>query len=376
MKNNPCINIPVSRPAVGKEELLKVKEVFATGWLGMGSVVFKFEEELKKILNTKYVIAVNTGTSALHISLDSLGLKPQDEVIVPSLTFVASLQAIVQCRARPVFCDVYEDTLNMDVEDASRKVTKKTRVIMPVHYSGLPCMMHEIIAIAKNKGITIVEDAAHAFGSYYDGKKIGSIGDITCFSFDPIKNITCGEGGAVSTNNKVIADKIINKRVLGINKDTWHRYKNRRTWQYEVNMSGFRYHMSNINAAIGLEQLKKMDKFIERKRKIVRQYDEAFKNIGGLEPVRRDYETTAPFNYIIKVKNGRDRLMEFLKTFGIETGIHYIPNHLQPFFAKYKVKLPATEKVFKEMLTLPLYYDMSETDVLFVIEKVKTFFKK
>lgn len=368
--------IPIARPSIGEEELSEVKKTFASGWLGMGATVFEFEKLLKQYLEVENIIAVNTGTSALHIALDAFGIKQGDEVIVPSLTFIGSIQAIIACGARPVFCDVKEDTLNIDIEDMAKRITRHVKAIMPVHYGGLPCKMDELLKIAQDKQILVIEDAAHAFGSTYKGRKIGTFGDATCFSFDPIKNITCGEGGAVVVKSKEIAQNIIKKRILGIDRDTWHRYKEERSWFYEVVTSGFRYHMSNINASIGLVQLRKLDKFLEKKRAIVKKYDEAFKEISNIELLFRNYEETAPFNYVIKIKNGqRDKLLEYLKRSGVEAGINYIPNHLQPLFKDFKTELPVTERVWKEIISLPLYFDMSDDDVTTVIDKVKLFLK-
>jgi len=364
-----------AKPSIGNEELTNIKAVFDTAWLGMGSTVFEFEKAVSDSLGARHTIAVNTGTAALHIALDALDLQPSDEVIVPSLTFAASIQAIMSCNARPVFCEVDESTLNISIEDVKEKITKKTKAIMPVHYGGQPCDMDELLAIAQQHSLHIVEDAAHAFGSLYKGKKIGSFGDITCFSFDPIKNITCGEGGAVVTNSEELAQRVIKKRILGIDKDTWRRYKNERSWFYEVVDKGFRYHMSNINAAIGLAQLKKADGFAARKRQICRDYDAAFKGIEHIELLRRDYETIFPFNYVIKVKDDRDALLERLKENEIDAGIHYIPNHLQPVFKEYTLALPVTERLFGQILTLPLYSDMQDSDVAKIIEAVKSFKK-
>lgn len=367
--------IPVARPSIGKEELEAVGKVFETGWLGMGSLVKDFEDEIKKLLGVKNAIAVNTGTSALHIALDAIGLKEGDEVIVPSLTYAASIQAIVACRAIPVFCDVCPHTLNMDIENVKRKITKKTKVIIPVHYSGLPCKMDELMEIAESNKIHLVEDACHAFGSTYKGKKIGSFGDLTCFSFDPIKIITCGEGGVVVTNNDELAQIITKKRILGIDKDTWSRYKHERKWFYAVDILGFRYHMSNINAAIGLVQLKKLDKFLKRRKSIVKRYDERLKEISNVELICHNYENTAPFNYITKVKRDREGLMKYLKENGIDSGIHYIPNHLQPFFQRYSEKLPVTEEIFEQILTLPLYYDLIDAEIDKIVDCIRAFYK-
>lgn len=369
--------IPNARPSVGEEELSEIRKVFATGWLGMGSVVFEFENALKNYLGAKFVVAVNTGTSALHIALSALKLGPKDEVIVPSLTFAASIQAILAAGARPVFCDIEADTLNLDLNDVKKKITSRTKAIMPVHYSGLSCDMDGLMDIAYSRKIRIVEDAAHAIGSLYKGKKIGSIGDITCFSFDPIKNLTCGEGGAVVLSDEPLYQEILRKRILGIDKDTWQRYKNQRSWFYEVVTTGFRYHLSNINAAIGLAQLKKMDKFIARKKELVRAYDQAFSKVKQVELLRHDYESTAFFNYIIRVKGGlRDALLEYLNVNGVGAGIHYIPNHLQPLFKKFRGGVPVTDKVWAEIITLPLYYDMAGRDQAVVINQVQEFFKK
>lgn len=369
--------IPVSKPSIGAEELEAVKKVFDTAWLGLGSTVFEFENKLKEYLGAKNVIAVNTGTSALHIVLDAFGVAEGDEVIVPSLTFCASIQVITALRAIPVFCEIDPDTLNIDLTDVKKLITPKTKAIIPVHYRGNSCDMDGLMDIGRKHNILIIEDAAHAFGSSYKGKKIGGFGDATCFSFDPIKNITCGEGGAVVLSDDVIAEDIRRKRILGIDKDTWHRYKNDRSWFYEVTTQGYRYHMSNINAAIGLAQLKKLDKFIERKQNIVKAYDEAFDDVRGLKVLKWNLDETAPFTYIIRVlEDKRGGMMSFLKEKGIGAGVHYIANHIQPFFSGYSHRsMPATEMLWKEILTLPLYFDMTEEDVNMVIRSVIDFFK-
>jgi perosamine synthetase len=367
--------IPVQRPFIGKEELASVERVFASRWLGMGAVTKEFERELREFLGVKYAIAVNSGTSALHIALDSL-VRRGDEVIVPSLTFVASIQAILTAGAKPVFCDVCEDTFNMDVEDALSRITSYTKVLMPVHFGGTACQMDKLLCAVKQKGIWIVEDAAHAFGSTYKGQKIGTLGDITCFSFDPVKNVTCGEGGAVVTDSDKIAQVIITKRVLGIDKDSWSRLGRSNNWLYNVVMPGFRYHMSNINAAIGIEQLKRFELFKRRKQLIVSRYDEAFGQISGLKLRKSKPNETFPFFYVVRVlDNSRDDMMAHLQAKGIVTGLHYIPNHLHKAFADFRESLPVSERLYKEMITLPLYYEMSDQNVMDVIDAVKSFFK-
>lgn len=363
--------IKVSRGCLGEEELAEVKEAFDYGYFGLAAKVLEFEEELRKYLGAQYVVATNTGTSALHLALDALGIGEGDEVIVPSLTFVSSFQAISATGATPVPCDIYPDTLLMDIDDAQRRITSRTKAIMPVHYTGNPCNMNALMTISKEHNARIVEDAAHALGSYYQGRKIGSFGDITCFSFDSIKTITCGEGGAIVCQDAGLADRLRQKRLLGIDRKS-HTYSwKERSWFYQVRTRGFRYHMSNINAAIGLAQLKKIDSFISRRKEICRRYDSAFKEIPAISCLPINYDEVAPHIYVIRVKNGcRNDLMEYLKSLDIETGINYIPNHLHQFYANKAISLPETEKAYQEILTLPLHFGLSDDDVAKVIQGV------
>lgn len=363
--------IKVSQGCLGEEELAQVKEAFAYGYFGLAYKVLEFEDEVKKYIGAGHVVATSTGTSALHLALDALGIKAGDEVIVPSLTFVASFQAISATGATPVSCDVYPDTLLMNIEDVQKRITPRTKAIMPVHYVGNPCDMDALLKIKEEHNIRIVEDAAHAFGSYYKGKKIGSFGDITCFSFDSIKNITCGEGGAICCWDGELAELLRQKRSLGIDRRSHTLPWKERSWSFEVRTQGFRYHMSNINAAIGLAQLKKIEQFISRRREICRRYDSAFKEIPAISCLRVNYDEVAPHIYVIRVKdNRRDELMSRLKSLDIETGINYIPNHLHPFYRSNATSLPETEKAYREILTLPLHCGLSDADVARVIQRV------
>ncbi len=359
--------IPVSKPSLGNEELELVKRVFDSDWLGSGAQVIEFEKKLEDFLDSKHVVAVNTGTSALHLALEVSGVGPGHEVIVPSLTFCASVQAIIMSGARPVFCEVSPETLCADPGDIEKLITKNTKAIMPVHFGGIAALMNKILELGKKHNIAVVEDAAHAFGSSFKGSKIGSFGHLTCFSFDPIKNITCGEGGAISTSDEELSNLIIKKRVLGID---------RKKKSYEVTTQGYRYHMSNINAAIGLAQLKKITAFRDSKIRTVKLYNEAFSMIEEISLLDWNLPETFPFIYVIRVPaHKRDALMKFLEQKGISTSINYIPNHLQPFFRNGQ-KLPVTEKLFTEIITLPLFVDMTDDEVEFVIGEVKRFFKR
>ena len=367
--------IKVSRGCLGSEELVEVQSAFEYGYFGLASKVDEFEEALRDYLEASHVIATNTGTTALHLALDALGVGAGDEVIVPSLTFVASFQAISATGAKPVACEVLPDTLLMDMKDVENRLTAKTKAVMPVHYAGNPCDMNTLCKLKDAHGFHIVEDAAHAFGSTYNGNKIGGFGDIACFSFDSIKNITCGEGGAIICNDGSLDKLLRTKRLLGMERETqtsesWKE----RGWMYDVVSQGFRYHMSNINAAIGLAQLRKADRFIARRREICKTYDEAFQGTSGIKRLSIDYSVVAPHIYVVRVLAGRrDALSQFLKNKDIETGVAYIPNHFHSFYREEGLVLPETEKAFEEILSLPLHFEISDEDLQCVIDSVSEF---
>ena len=365
--------IKVARGCLGEEELKAVKEAFEYGYFGLAYKVNEFEGALKEYLGTDgEVVATNTGTSALHLALASLGIGKGDEVIVPSFTFVASVQAIEMCGATPVLCEVNPETFLMDVKDVKKKITSKTKAIIPVHYSGCACDMDALLKIKEETGIRIVEDAAHAIGSLYNGKKVGSFGDITCFSFDSIKVITCGEGGAIVTNDSSVIETARMKRLLGIDRKTMHT-KNwkERSWIYDVPTVGFRYHMSNINAAIGCEQLKKIDRFIAKRRELCKIYNEELANIKGIKTLPMNLEEVAPFMYPISVLEGkRDQVKAYLQEKDIETGISYIPNHIFSLL-KSEETMAISDKIFSEILCLPMHYELSEEDIKEVCDRLK-----
>lgn len=368
------IRIPSHRPCLGPAELDGVRQVLESRWLGRGRLTKEFEDRLAAYLGARYVIAVNSGTAALHLALDALELEAGDEVIVPSLTFVSSVQAILAAGGRPVFCEVNPATLNLDPGDAAACWSGRTRAILAVHYGGRICDMEGLRRLAAARGIRLVEDAAHAFGSGAPGARAGTLGDIGCFSFDPIKNITCGGGGAVVTNHVDLAERIRARHNVGLETDSWSRLTGERPWFYRVVEPGYRYYLSNLNAAIGLVQLGRMEEFRARKQAVVRRYDEAFSAIEGLAVIRHDLEDVFPFNYVVRVLGGRrDALMRHLKERGIGTTIQFIPNHLQPVFAPFARPLPVTERLYEEILTLPLYVEMTDADVEEVIGEVKAF---
>jgi perosamine synthetase len=369
------IRIPVHRPSFDEQEVTAVSRVLDSRWVGMGALTEEFEGKLRAILRVRHVLAVSNCTAALHLSLDALELAPGDEVIVPSLTYVSSAQAILAAGARPVFCDVGEEYLLASPEDVAKCVTARTRAVVLVHYGGRVCDVAGVRQALGSRPINIVEDAAHAFGSVTAAGPAGSLGDVGCLSFDPIKNITCIEGGAVATNDDEVARKVRLRRNVGVSVDAWTRSATDRPWYYEVREAGLRNILPNLNASIGLTQLEKLERFRSRRLEIVRQYDQAFRFLPGVATIRHDPPGVFPFNYVLRVLDGRrDGLAGHLGERGIGTSVNYIPCHMQPLFASERIPLSVTERLYGEILTLPLYTEMAEEDVTTVIDAVSRFF--
>lgn len=365
--------IRLSKSSISQAEKDAVLKVLDKEYLGMGEEVKLFEEKIKNYLQTDMdVVCVSTGTSALHLALSALGLKDSDEVLVPSLTYVASYQAISATGAKPVSCEVNPDTLFIDVEDAKSKITENTKVIMPVHYASSSKGMDEVYKLATEFNLRVVEDAAQAFGSKRDKRLVGSAGDIICFSFDGIKNITSGEGGSILSNDKEFIQKVQDGRLLGVEKDTDKRYSGQRSWDFDVHQQGFRYHMSNIMAAIGIVQIDRIESFKIKRQGIAKKYIQAFKDTENIKSLDFDFDDVLPHIFVIKAKK-RTELREYLILNNIECGIHYKPNHL---LRKYNegVCLPITEKIYGEILTLPCHFDLTDDDLEIVIKKVKEFY--
>ena len=369
--------MPTHRPSLADEELNAVKGIFDSRWLGKGFVTETFEEQLCQHLRTKHVLCVNSGTAALQLAVECLELNPGFEVLVPSLTFPATIQAIVLAGGQPIFCEVEPTTLNIDIEDAKSRLTPNCRVIMPVHYAGQACDMDKTLNFAQENNLYVVEDAAQAFGSTYKGRTVGSLGDLTCFSFDPIKNITCGGGGAIATDNDEMAARISLIRNIGIDKDPGLRKDHPISWKYKVLSQGYRYLMSNINAAIGIEQLKKFAAFRDRKLFIVKRYNDAFAEAPEITVLKQNLDETFPFSYVIRIlPTHRDNLITHLKQNDIDSTVQFVPNHLQPAFSRYHTELPTTESLFNEILTIPLFYEMTDSDVNKVIDTILGYFSK
>ena len=367
--------IRLSKSSISQKEKDAVSKILDLEYLGMGQEVELFEQDIKKYLKTDFeVVCVSNGTAALHLTLIALGLKKNDEVLVPSLTYIASFQAISATGAVPIPCEVDPKTLFIDIDDAKSRITKNTKAIMPVHYASSSIGMDSVHELAKEYDLRVVEDAAQAFGSKRDGNNVGCTGDIVCFSFDGIKNITSGEGGAILSKDKDFVQRVKDARLLGVEKDTEKRYNDQRSWDFDVKEQGFRYHMSNIMAAIGRVQLLRIDQFKTKRQDIVDKYLNEFKGIGEVEFLDFNFTELLPHIFVIKARQ-RDDLRTFLLQNNIECGVHFKPNHL---LSKFSVKydLPITEKVYEQILTLPCHYDLSNKEQDYVIEKIKEFYGK
>ena len=365
--------IRLSKSCIGNIEKKAVLDVLDKEFLGMGEDVLNFEGKIQEYLKTsKSVVCVNTGTSALHLALIGLGVGIGDEVLVPSLTYIASYQAISATGAKPISCEVNPNTLFIDVSDAREKVTKKTKVIMPVHYASSSKGMDKVYELAQNFGLRVIEDAAQAFGSKRNNKIVGVEGDIICFSFDGIKNITSGEGGAIVSSDKLFIQKVQDGRLLGVIKDTDKRYAGGRSWEFDVTEQGFRYHMSNIMAVIGIAQLSRLEEFKVKRQKIAKNYIKELNAIEEVQLLNFNFNEVLPHIFVMKAQK-RDELRAYLILNNIECGIHYKPNHM---LSKYnsEYSLPITEKIYKEIITLPCHSDLTSNEQKHVVEIIRKFY--
>jgi dTDP-4-amino-4,6-dideoxygalactose transaminase len=363
----------LSKSCIGEAEKLAVMRVLNVGFFGMGQEVKAFEESLTEFFGRPTLCVVN-GTAALHLALQAAGVGQGDEVLVQSLTYVASFQAIAATGAKPIPCDVLVTTAGIDLSDAKRKITSKTKAIMPVHYAGGVGELDAIYDFAGTHGLRVIEDAAHAFGTTYKGEKVGSFGDIACFSFDGIKNITSGEGGCVVTDDQMVLKRIRDARLLGVEGDTDKRFSGERSWDPDVGYQGWRYHMSDIMAAIGKVQLANFHFHKTRRQEIAKFYTSLIGEIPSISMLNHDYDNVVPHIFVILLKEGTDRagLIKFLGKNGIPVGIHYKPNHLLTYFCNNSMDmLPITDTIYPRLLTLPIHPEIDNKTVSFIVESLK-----
>ncbi len=364
--------IRLSKSCLSITEKQAVMRVLDSEYLGMGVEVQKFEKNLTEFFS-RPTVCVSSGTAALHLALQAIDVGVGDEVLVQSLTYIASFQAISAAGAKPVACDIDPKTLCLDWKDAEAKLTPKTKAIMPVHYAGGVGSLNDIYAFAEKHKLRVVEDAAHAFGTEYKGVKVGGFGDIACFSFDGIKNITSGEGGCIVTDDPEVLKKVRDARLLGVEKDTEKRYSGARSWEFDTTVQGWRYHMSNIMAAIGIEQLKRFSKLSKKRKLLATTYDKLLSDVNGISLIDHDYNCVVPHIYVIQLSKhfDRDEIRIRLDKKGVQTGIHYRPNH---WLSRYKVSglnLKYTDETYLQLLTLPLHPDISTEDILYVCNSLK-----
>lgn len=359
--------IPVFQPVIGVDTIKAVVDALHAGWLGMGAVTQAFEDGLARFLGLqdRFVLATNTGTSALHLGLLAAGVGPGDEVITPAFNFVSDHQAIVATGAAPVLCDVDDATLGLDPDKAAALIGARTKAIVPLHFGGVAGRVKELYALAERHRLRVVEDATHAFGTRVDGRAIGSFGDVTCFSFDPVKVITSIDGGAVVVGDAGALEQLRHWRFLGIDRETLARYQNSRAWEYDVVSQGFRYHLTNINAAVGLSQLARVDEFIASRRQACRLYSRLLAGVAGVRCPTTDFEDVSPFIYTVRVPAARrEGLITHLRGRGIATGIHFLPAQDFTYLRSCRRgDLAVTERVTREILTLPLHTHMAPATV-------------
>jgi len=378
--------LPFHRPAMGKEEEKELICTLRSGWLTKGPKTEKFEDKIKKYVGSKYAVGTNSCTAALELSLMAIGIRQGDEVITTPMTFPATANVIVHQGAKPVFVDIKKDTFNIDPDRLEQAITSKTKAIIPVHFAGHPCEMNKILKIARKYKLFVIEDAAHALGSSYYGRKIGTVGDLTCFSFYASKNITTGEGGMVTSNNKRFTEKIKLLSLHGISSDAWERTGNRTYRHWETIVPGYKYNMYDIQAALGLVQLRKIETFYKIRHKYVQIYNKAFKSFPEIiTPVTKKgiIHSYHLYTVMINIENltvSRDTIMNILQQENIGIGIHYRALHLHHFYQKTygfrRGSLPAAEYLSERVISLPLYPRMTEADVKDVIAAVKNVLMK
>lgn len=363
-------NIKLSKSSITSEEILAVNKVLSKEYLGMGEEVRKFELELSSFFQRK-VLCVSTGTAAIQLALQAVGIGRGDEVLVQSLTYVATFQAISALGAIPIACDIEGDSLTIDLVDAGNRITSRTKAIVPVHYAGNPGNLASIYNFARQHDLRVIEDASHAFGSNYKGKLIGSFGDVCAISLDGIKNLTSGEGGIVISDDTEVLQAVSDARLLGVMKDSEKRYEGLRSWDFDVCNQGWRYHMSNIMAAIGLVQLNRFEDLKGKRQMLAMNYVNILK--GKVDIINCDYSEIVPHIFVVFVDdNSRDRIREELNELGISTGLHYKPNHLLTYFKNIKGsdRFPVTDRAYRRLITLPLHPDMSKEDVEYVCKNL------
>jgi len=376
--------IPYGYQSIDHQEINEVIKVLKSDWLSQGPQIQKFEKAIARYCGAKYAVAVSSGTAALHLACKVAGLKLGNEAITTPMTFLATANAILMNGAKPVFVDIQPDTVNIDPNRIQPLIKRKTKVILPVHFAGLPAEMDRIQKIAKKHRLTVIEDACHALGSEFKGHRIGScrFSDMTCFSFHPVKHITTGEGGCITTNSKKFYEALLALRNHGVYKPEKLKQKHG-GWFNEMRDLGFNYRMSDIQAALGIAQLKKLPLFLERRRRIASRYREAFKNLRGIGLTHPGKNANHSYHlFVIRVKEreigkSRREVFDALSQKGLGLQVHYIPVPKQPFYRKMGYRWQVYREAaayYEEALSLPIFPKMTDDDIRYVIQNVKDIF--
>jgi dTDP-4-amino-4,6-dideoxygalactose transaminase len=372
--------LPFYRPAIGEQEVAAVAEVLRSGWLTYGPKVREFGAACARYLDVPCAVPVASCSAGLFLALRALGIGPGDEVVLPALTFASTLTAVLHCGAQPVLADIENQTLGLDPEAFVAAISERTRAVLPVHLAGHPCRLRPILQSAASRGVKVVEDAAHAFGAAIEGRRLGDFGDATVFSFYATKCITTGDGGLITTRDQQLAEELELLSYHGMDAGAWQRYSDRGRWYYEVVRVGYKLHLGDPAAALGLVQLERADAFQARRASIARRYNAALDGLPGVAlPIEQPWATHAWHLYILRIDSeriaqGRDGVIEDLASARIGSSVHFIPLHHHPAFrevlASSAAELPVTERYYSEAVSLPLFPAMTDGDVQDVIAAV------
>jgi len=364
--------LPFAKPEIGQEEIDEVVDTLRSGWLTGGPKVQAFEQGFREVTGAAHAVALSSCTAGLHLALLACDIGPGDEVVTTPLTFAATVNVILHVGAKPVLADVREEDYNIDLAEVERLITPRTKAIMPVHYGGQPCRMDELLALARDRGLRVIEDAAHALGAQYRGRPIGALSDAAVFSFYPIKPITTGQGGMLTTDDEALAERVRLLSLHGLSKNAWNRYTETGTAEYQVLAPGFNYSMTDIQAAIGIHQLRRLEAFQARRTELAQQYDRLFSDLPEvirppvlddivhswhLYPIRLDLD---------RLTISRSEAIDELRARGIGTSVHFIPIHFHPYYhdalGLRPGDFPVTERIYAGLISLPLYPRMDDSD--------------
>lgn len=369
--------IPYGKQTIEQDDIQAVVDVLKSDFLTTGPKIAEFEQTVADYVGAKYAVAISNGTSALHAACFAAGIEPGDEVITTPLTFAASANCVLYCGGTPVFADVDPKTYNIDPEDIQRKITDRTKAIIAVHLAGQPCDMDAIHSIAREHGLIVIEDGAHALGSVYKGKKVGSMSDMTTFSFHPVKPITTGEGGMIVTDNEDFYKKMILFRSHGITRDDSMMTRNDEPWFYQQFNLGYNYRITDIQCALGCSQMKKLDRFLARRKEIVARYNEAFADCDNIITPYQLSDTESGWHlYIVQVKKcDRRQVFENMRENGIGVNVHYIPVYMHPYYQEHgyeNVHCANAEEIYSHIISLPLYPGLTSEQQDYVIDTLKS----